>query len=283
MLAGALVSAALAASAHAETIPVFVSILPQKYFVERIAGDRAEVFVMVGPGDSPATYEPRPRQVAALSRARVYFEIGVPFEAVWAPRLAAAHPDLLFVDTAAKIARRPADAPAGATGEAAVMSDPHLWTDPALVKIMAARIRDAFLELDPAHTDGYERNYRDFAADLDALEDRIRARLSPYAGRSFLVFHAAWGYFADAFGLRQIPIEAEGKEPGPKTLAHVIDEARTLGIKVIFVQPQFSRQDAQMIAREIGGTVIAVDPLAENYLDNIESVAAALADAMGPP
>jgi zinc transport system substrate-binding protein len=246
-----------------------VSILPQKYFVERVAGSLAEVSVMVGPGDSPATYEPTPRQIEALSRARVYFQIGVPFERIWMTRLRAANADMLAVDTTVGMQWR--------------LGDPHVWTSPMLVKSMAARIRDAFVQLDPAHADAYEGNYSRFANDLDALDAQIRVRLSPYAGHAFLVFHAAWGYFADAYGLRQIPIEAEGKEPGPRTLARVISEARALGIKAVFVQPQFSRSSADMIAQQINGHVVAVDPLAENYMENMRHVAASFAAAMGAP
>jgi zinc transport system substrate-binding protein len=281
-MAGTVLTLALATVADARPITVFVSILPQKYFVERIAGPRALVQVMVGPGDSPATYEPRPRQVAALARARVYFEIGVPFESAWLARLRAASPGMLVVDTTAGIARRPVEGSPGADPQAGVQGDPHLWTSPALVKIMAARIRDAFQGLDPAHATDYERNFRAFALELDRLDAEIRARLAPYAGRAFLVFHAAWGYFADAYGLRQIPIEAGGKLPGPRTLAAVVDEARTRGIRVVFVQAQFSRADAEMIAREIGGRVVVVDPLAENYTENLRHVAAMLAKALAP-
>jgi zinc transport system substrate-binding protein len=256
-------------AARAVPITTFVSILPQKYFVQRIAGDLADVSVMVGPGDSPATYEPMPRQMDALSKARVYFRIGVPFEQVWMTRLAAANPSMLIVDTAAGI-ERPG-------------KDPHVWTDPMLVKRMAARIRDAFIGLDPAHAADYRLNYSAFAADLDALDAEIRTRLAPYKGRAFLVFHPSWSYFARAYGLRQIPIEAEGKEPGPKALAHVISEARALKIKAVFVQPQFSRASAEMIAHEIGGHVIEVDPLAEDYIRNLRQVAISFADAMGTP
>lgn len=271
---------ALAEPAHARPISVFVSILPQKYFVERIAGGQADISVMVGPGDSPETYEPRPRQIDALSRARVYFQIGVPFEQVWMTRLRAANPDMLVVDTAVAIHRRSIEGSEPASSNQGGPGDPHVWTSPVLVKSMAARIRDAFAKLDPEHAEDYERNYAQFAADLDALDAEIRGRLAPYAGRAFLVFHAAWGYFADAYGLRQIPIEAEGKEPGPRTLARVISEAKTLGVKAVFIQPQFSRASAEMIAQQIGGYVIAVDPLAENYIENMHHVAASFAEAM---
>lgn len=278
-----ILAVALPEVAHADPITAFVSILPQKYFVERIAGERADVNVMVGPGDSPATYEPRPRQIAALSRAHVYFQIGVPFENAWMGRLRAANPDMIVIDTTDGIRRRGmARADAGVPGPGG-LGDPHVWTNPALVKVMAGRIRDAFVDLDPAHAEDYARNHNEFVADLNALDAEIRAMLSRHAGRAILVFHASWGYFADAYGLRQIAIEMEGKEPGPRTLARVIDDAKALGIKVVFVQPQFSRASAEMIAREIGARVVAVDPLAEDYIDNLRSVATAIADAMGPP
>jgi zinc transport system substrate-binding protein len=280
---GAIFALMLTEVAQASSISVFVSILPQKYFVERIAGNHAEVSVMVGPGDSPATYEPTPRQIDALSRARAYFQIGVPFEQVWMPRLRAANPQMLVVDTAAGIKRRDIGESKAARLGRGGSEDPHVWTSPMLVKSMAARIRDTFVKLDPAHAETYENNYRKFASDLEALDAEIRTRLLPYAGRAFLVFHAAWGYFADAYGLRQIAIEAEGKEPGPRTLAHVISEARALGIKAVFVQPQFSRSSAEMIAHQIGGHVVAVDPLAENYIENMRHVAQSFADAMGSP
>lgn len=276
-------AAALIGDAHARPITVFVSILPQRNFVERIAGQQAEVMVMVGPGDSPATYEPKPRQVAALSQARVYFRIGVPFETAWMTRLRAANREMLIVDTAQGILRRRTDRLEPGSSEAGAFDDPHIWTNPALVRLMAAHIRDTFIEIDPGNAGTYVRNHDRFAADLDALDAEIRGRLAKYSGRSILAFHASWGYFADAYGLRQIPIEVAGKEPGPRTLARVIDEAKALGVKVVFVQPQFSRATAAMIAREVGARVEAVDPLAEDYIENLRRVTAAIADAMVLP
>jgi zinc transport system substrate-binding protein len=285
LLAGALAGPARAVpAAPPDALRAFVSILPQRVLVERVAGQRAVVTVLVGPGQSPATYEPTPRQIARLAEARVYFRIGVPFEAAWLDRIRAASPGLQIVDTAESIPRRDVDPTvAGAASAKGGLRDPHVWTDPRLAKVMAGSIRDALSRLDPAHAEEYARNASAFSADLDALDARIRRLLAPARGGAFLVFHPSWGYFADAYGLRQIPVESEGKEPGPRTLAAVVERARALGIRVVFVQEQFSRRTAEAIAKEIGGRVVAVDPLAEDYLANLWKVAEAFAAALEEP
>jgi len=267
--------------AAAERMPVVVSILPEKCFVDRVGGAYTQVSVMVGPGQEPATYEPTPQQMAVLKAARVYFRIDVRFETVWMSRMQAVNPKMLVVDVAEGIKRRPIDrAGEDATGKGTGPADPHVWNDPPLAKHIAARIRDTLASLDPAHKSVYERNYMQLAAELDALDAEIRKRLAPLKQRAFITFHPAWGYFADTYGLRQIPIENEGKEPGPRTLLEVIQEARRLGIKVIFVEPQFSRRSAEIVAHEIGGHVVAIDPLAEDYFENMRRVAAAFAEGL---
>lgn len=266
------VGAALASA----PLPVFVSILPQKYFVERVGGEQVVVSVMVGPGQSPATYEPTPRQMTALSRARLYFSIGVAFEDTWMKRIQAANPALRVVPMQRGVELLPLTGPGG---EPAGM-DPHIWTSPLRVKIMAASIRDALIETDPAHRGDYESNYLAFSSELDALDLEIRTILASAKGKPFLVFHPSWGYFAKDYGLRQIPIEAEGKEPGAKALARVIDLGKREGVKVIFVQTQFSRRTAETVAAAIGARVVGVDPLAENYPQNLLRVAHEFADAL---
>jgi len=271
-------------SGAAENCPisVFVSIPPQKYFVERVGGDDVAVSVMVGPGHSPATYEPTPRQMTDLAKAQAYFPIGVPFEQAWMSRIMAANPQLRIVRTLGGISLRVMERPSGmpATHSATRLSDPHTWTSPPLVKVMAGHIRDGLIELEPACREKYRARYQSVAQDLDRLDAEIRKILGGVKRHEFMVFHPAWGYFADTYGLRQIPIESEGKQPGPKSLAWVIDEAKAKGIKVVFVQAQFSHTAADMIAREIGARVVAVDPLAENYMENMRTVASAFAAAL---
>lgn len=271
------------ASADVEPLSVFVSIQPQKYFVERIGGKHVRVSVMVGPGQSPATFEPRPRQMADLARARLYYRIGVPFESVWMDRIRSTNPQMSILDAREGIRLRPIETAGGhaeSQGHAADQrphDDPHIWLSPALVKIMVARLRDRLIELDPAHEADYRANTKAFVADLSGLQQQIQQRLAGLKRRSFMVFHPSWGYFADEFGLRQIPIESEGKAPGASTLARLMDQARRQRIGMIFVQPQFSQAQARALAQSVGARLVIIDSLAEDYIRNLRRVAAAIA------
>jgi len=260
------------APALAEGLPVFVSVLPQKYLAERVAGERVAVSVMVGPGQSPATYEPTPRQMARLAAARIYFRIGVPFEGVWVDRLAAANPSMKIIDTGQGI---------GAGGQdGRADEDPHVWTSPLTALHIARTMKDALAAADPEHRAEFESGFNRLAADLQGLDREIRELLGGLEKRKFMVFHPSWGHFADAYGLEQVAIERGGREPGARRLADLIDMARREGIRVIFVQEQFSRRNAEAVARAVGGRVVPVDPLAEDYIDNLRSTAEQFAEAM---
>lgn len=277
LLSGTLLLA-LAGMASAAPLSVFVSILPQKFIVERVGGEHVKVSVMVGPGQSPATFEPRPRQMAGLSTAHLYYRIGVPFESVWMDRIRAANPHLSVLDARDGIPLRRMEAAGGhSPGKEGPHDDPHIWLSPERVKTMAARLRDRLIELDPEHTEDYRANTAALIADLSRLQQQIRQRLAGLEHRSFMVFHPSWGYFADEFGLRQIPIESEGKEPGASTLARLIDLARRQRIGVIFVQPQFSQAQARALARAIGARLETIDSLAGDYIPNLLRVAQAIA------
>jgi len=236
---------------------------------------------MVGPGHSPATYEPRPRQMAALAGARLYYRIGVPFESVWMARIRAANPRLEVLDARQGMPLRPVDqAPGDDHGHGpgpASGDDPHVWLSPELVKTMARRLRDRLIAIDPAHAADYRANTAAFVTDLERLQRRIRQRLAGVKRRSFMVFHPSWGYFADEFGLRQIPIESGGRAPGAATLARLTDLARREGIRVIFVQPQFGQAQARAVARAVGARLVTIDILSERFLEELERMAAAIA------
>jgi zinc transport system substrate-binding protein len=250
---------------------VTVSILPQRFFVERIGGEWVEADVMVLPGDSPATYEPEPAQLKALSEADAYFSIGVPFEGAWLDRIASANRRMLMVDTAEGIDRvGSADNP-----------DPHIWLSPRLVKIQARTIHEALVALDPAHEDVYRANLDAFTAEIDELDADIRAALADVEQRKFIVFHPSWGYFASDYGLEMISVEVGGQEPSAAELAKLIVQAKRENIRVVFAQPEFSTSAAETIAAEIGGRVLLISPLAEDWLDNIRKVAETFAEVLG--
>jgi zinc transport system substrate-binding protein len=275
------------ATAHgAEPIEVFVSIVPQKTFVERIGGESVKVSVMVQPGANPATYEPKTRQMVALTKAKAYFAIGVPFEAVWLNRISAANPEMMVIHTEEGIEKRimedhfhvKEDHSALEKGKGAEehhgVKDPHIWLSPRLVKTQARNILNGLLRIDPARAASYEKNYQYFIGEISDLDNEIKGIFSGKGERkAFMVFHPAWGYFAQAYGLEQVAVQMEGKEPGPVDLSELIPYAREEGIKVIFVQPEFSTKSAEAIAKAIEGKVVFANPLALDWADNLKKVA----------
>ncbi len=277
-----LVSGAGAACA-AKPVAVFVSIAPQAYLVERIGGDRVAVETLVGPGREPHDYEPTPRQMARLTRARLFFRIGLPFETVILKKIATAFPDLTIVDTRRNVPLRYFATDAhdgggrGGHGRGGGQTpDPHIWMSPRLMKIQAETIGAALVRVDPGGADLYRRNLRALNDDLDRLDRTLAARLAPWRGGRFYVFHPAFGYFGDAYGLTQVPVELEGKEPSARQLARLIRSAKRDGVRMIFVQPQFARKKAEAVARQIGGICVPLDPLAADSLSNLEHIASAL-------
>jgi zinc transport system substrate-binding protein len=270
--------AGAAAQAPEQGIRVFVSILPQVTFVKEVGGDRVIVEALVRPGQDPHTFEPTGQQMARLARAAVFFRIGVPFENALIPRIQGSTRNLLIVDTQAGIPLRPLNEEAE-HGEGG--PDPHTWMSPLLVKRQAQTIRDALAELDPAGKQSYQANYERFAAELEALHQEIAAALAPFRGKDLFVYHAAYGYFADEFGLRQVAVEIGGAQPSARQLAGLIDRARQEGVKVIFVQPQFSPKGAETLAESIGGAVVPLDPLAEDYLGNMREMTRRIRQAFG--
>ena len=253
---------------------VFVSIAPQKYFVERIGGDEVQVEVMVNPGESPATFNPNPKKMSQLANAKLYFSIGVPFEKVWISRIKNIQPKLKVVPLNKKIYIAPSSHPQHDEG------DPHIWLSPPLVKIMAAEIEASLSRQRPEKSDFFKINYQTLIKEIDKLDQEIQQVFAKGKNRTFMVFHPAWTHFAEAYGLEQISIENQGKEPGPRALQRIINKGKKLNIKVIFVQKQFGLSVAKKIAKMIGATVKEMDPLTENYMDSMRNTAKAISGAI---
>ncbi len=276
-------------------ITVAVSVLPQAEFVEKVGGNKVKTVVIIPPGADPHTYEPSPRELGEVSKALMYVTLGVdmPFEKVWIDRFETINSGTLIVNSSngielKKLAARDhhegegeeeyageleADhANESEEGHEEMELDPHIWTSPSNAKIMVENIYEGLVEIDPGNETYYSENKDAYLKEVDALDARIREKLEGREERNFMVYHPSWGYFAADYNLTMIPVEIEGKEPSAQDLAKLVDLAKEKQVKVIFVQSQFNTRSAQAIAEEIGGEVVAVDPLAKDYIANMDKV-----------
>lgn len=271
-------------------INVVVSILPEKSFVKTIGGEKVTVTLMVLPGNSPHTYEPKPSQMKEIARADLYFAIGVEFEKIWLPRFRSLNSRMQVVDVTEgirKLAMRSHahrhDAHEAHEHEEHEHTeheslDPHVWTSPANVRIIAENICDALVKADPENGNYYRENLEVFLKQVAETDRQIRSILKGLPkGTKFMVFHPSWGYFAHDYGLVQLPVEVEGKSPKPRELIDLIKTARAEGIKAIFTQPEFSDAVARTMAGELGIKVIKVSPMNENWSENLLDIARAIA------
>lgn len=247
-----------------DKLTVFVSVLPQADFVEQLGGDQVQVNVMMPPGANEHNYEPDSGQLKALSQADLYIKVGsLPFEDAWMERLIAANKDMLVVDSSKSIEL--------------IDDNPHIWLSPCLVKVQAEAITAAMVKLDPLNQDYYQERNELFLKQLDSLDQNMVKLLQNVKGKSFLVYHPAWGYFARDYGLKEIGIEEHGKEPGAGEMSRIIDYAKQNHIKTVFASSQHSTRSAEAVAAELGGKVVLLDPLPANYIDNMRQVATIMA------
>ena len=257
------------------TIPLFakelllVSILPQKYFLEQIVGKRFAVEAMIPPGASPATYSLKPSELQKVKKAKLYFTIGVPFEKAWLNRFASTNPNLSFIDCGKYIRRYPLQ-------EGAAHLDPHIWLAPNYVMQIARAMLDAVIALDKKNAKEYLKNYKNFIEHIAAIDTKIYRLFLQKSPKAFVVYHPSFGYFARSYGLRQIAIEKEGKEPKIKDLVVLIKKAKKLQINTIFIEPQFPKKRALLLAKKLGAKVVTIDPLAYDWSKNILKVACAI-------
>lgn len=271
------VSSVLASPAFAAQKPVImVTILPQKYFVEKLVADKADVAVLVSPGADPHSYEPAPSVLKAAGEAGFYFAIGLNIEEVWVPRLTDLNPKMLLFHPASLLAEHAGHAHAHEHGHEHDGS--HLWLSPAaMMKIIPELARDLAV-LMPEHRALVEGRAEVLMRELEALDADIRASFAPIPAeaRRFITFHPAWETFAEDYGLTEICLEYEGKSPGPRRMASIIKTAREHNIKTIFLEPQFPANVAASLAEDIGAEIVGTDPLAEDWEKNLRSFTAVL-------
>lgn len=282
----------------ADKLVVAVSVLPQAEFVEQVGGDKVRTVVMIPSGASVHTYEPTPSQLKDLSKAQIYVKVGsnLDFELVWMDDLLSVNSDMYVVNSSKGIQFRTMvedeheeehdEAENGSEEHTEEEEhdhtglDPHVWTSPQEAKIMVKNIYEGLVAVDPDNEATYKQNYDAYIAKLDEADAKLKTALAGKEGSSFIVYHPSWGYLADDYGLHEISIEVEGKEPSAQDMQKLIDKAKEKGIKVIFVQKGFSTASAQTIAEQIGGEVVEVDPLAKDYIDNLDRVSNAFAKGL---
>jgi zinc transport system substrate-binding protein len=273
------------AQGGSDKIQVFVSIAPQACLVERVGGDRVEVEVLVQPGQSPATYDLTPNQRVRLAKADVYFHVGLPFEEPLIPKIRGSMPQLRIVDTRDGVGlldmeEHEHEGQAEYAHEHAA-KDPHIWLDPLRLDIQARNIANELSKIAPQYQDEFIENRANLKADLDALNEKIVRMTEPVRGRTMYVFHPAYGYFAERYGLRQVAVERGGHEPGARELDELAEAMKAEGARAIFVQRQFSTRQAETIAQAVGAEVIVLDPLARDILTGLEEMAASIVRGLG--
>ncbi len=260
---------------------VIVPVEPYVLVVERIAGDRVDVRALVPPGESPHTYSPTPQQIAAFAGANVLFHADLELEQGLIPKLRALDEKLLLVDLTS-IEPGPADAHAPDPDHDLTHGhghdlghDPHIWLDPRGVLRQATLIAETLSQLDTEGAEVYAAGLDSLARDLGCLDAELSSRLAPHAGSRFYVFHPAFGLFAEAYGLEQVAIETDGKEPSAKRLAELMDAARA-NARVIIAQPQHSDATVRTLAHEIDAEIVSVDPLAYDLFATLRALAEAI-------
>lgn len=251
---------------------IAVTIIPEQTFAEAVCGDLAEVIAMVPAGNSPENYEPTPELMEKFSEASLYFSIGVPTEEAnilpnvgdvkvvsLQDAVSAVYPDRTFE-----------------SGE----RDPHIWLSPKRVKVMIETIAQEMCALDPSNADIYNENAAAYIGQLDELDQSIQDALADVQDKKFIVYHPAFGYFADDYGLTMYALEEEGKEATAQRLQDMIDLAKKENIKVIFYQEEIDSSQSAAFAEEIGGKTMQLAPLAANYTENLKSMADLMAEVM---
>ncbi|MFA9391278.1 MAG: metal ABC transporter solute-binding protein, Zn/Mn family [Prolixibacteraceae bacterium] len=262
---------------------ITVSIAPEKYFVEQIAGTTFPINVMLPAGASPDTYEPSPKQIQELNNSGIYFYIGhLGFEKSWMKKFSETASDVEYISCSngTDLLRGDLD-DSHADGEHRHGTDPHIWTSPENVKTMSRTICTTLSRKYPERAAEFEANLHTFVSRVDQLDNSIRNIITDSLNSAFMIFHPALGYYARDYHLEQYSIEFEGKSPSPAHMKKMIDLAHEKNIRTIFIQSQFETSKAEAIAQEIGAEVVTIDPLAEDWMAEMYSLTKKMEKALG--
>ena len=265
---------------------IYVGLPPQRWLVQQLAGNRVQVRLLLSPGQNPHTFEPTARQVRELSAAQGYLMMGLPFERAVMKKVQAVNPRLQVRDMTAGVPRRtlPAHAHADEPDDDGCCegADPHVWLTPAAMAIMASNTVDTLVAFDPEGRAAYEARLAQLRVQFARLDADLKTLLAPVRGGVLFTYHASFGYFTDAYGLRQVSIEAEGRAPAARQLAALIDLAKKEHVRRVFTEPPYDPKPSQTIARQIDAEVVTVDPVAEEWDVNLRAIAEQVRAALAP-
>lgn len=271
---------------------VTVTIEPQRFFAKKIAGDKFTINCVVPSGQSPETYDPTPKQMVGIGRSIAYLRIGsIGFEQVWMPKIQENNPELQIFDVSegmkflkdseeehAHEGEQHGEETAGHHHHHPGGVDPHIWSSIEGAKVIAWNTLNAFIKLDKENTEYYWKNYNALMADIDKADTIIKQLLGPLADRTFIIYHPALTYLAQEFDLVQLCIEADGKEPSPAQLKKLVETAKAGGARVVFIQQEFDKKNAELIAKETGCRMVTINPLDYHWDKELIHIAKALAD-----
>lgn len=269
------------------TRTISVTIEPQRYFAEKIAGDLFQIYCVTPAGQSPETYDPTPQQMVQISQSQAYFRIGeIGFEQAWMKNLQSQNPDMAVFDLSEGMELIKNEEEAHEEGEAHHHHhhgsvDPHIWTSISGARVIAQNTYQALVKLDPENQETYQAGYQRLLEEIDSTEAEMKPLLQPLAGTAFIIYHPTLTYFAREFGLQQLCIELDGKEPSPAQLKQLLETATQSGAKVVFVQQEFDQKNAELIAKETGCRLVTINPLSYNWHDEMIRLATILAGKDG--
>lgn len=265
-----------AVSAMASKLTVAVSLQPYSSVVLEIGGDRVEVVTLIPPGADPHTFEPKPASLKEFAKASVYFSDGSGIDAAWLPRFKGVNKDVKVISLSKGINWMEGNEHDGDHHEEEL--DPHLWTSPLQMMQIAENVCEALIQLDAEGASLYRKRANALIFRLKKLDVELRQAIAkfPADDRTFIVFHPAYGYFARDYGMKQLTVEVNGKEPKPKDLANLVKTGKANNVHIVFVQPQFSKRSASTIAKELNAKILNTDPLSFDYEKNIRDLLGAM-------
>lgn len=259
---------------------VSVSILPQKFIIDQLCNNEIDVNVLIPPGASPATYEPSPKQVRDIAKSELYIRIGyIEFEKAWMEKFQSVNPEMMIADQSEGVKlihyeslHDDEHSDHHGHGHSHGVIDPHIWTSPVEMKVQVENVLNALKKVFPNRSLSLKKNADILQHKIDSVDNALKELFKEKANKGFLIYHPSMAYFARDYGLEQLPIEFEGKEPTSSYIKDLITTAQEKKIQSVFVQKQFSTDEALALAREIEAEIIEIDPLQYNWSESMIAI-----------